>query len=62
MIREGYINTIPNPFVPRSPQPYRVLFTVMTTEVDNALRGAKTAQEAADDMCDQIEKILAENA
>jgi hypothetical protein len=34
----------------------------MTTEVDNALRGAKTAQEAADDMCDQIEKILAENA
>lgn len=62
MIREGYINTIPNPFVPRSPQPYRVLFTVMTTEVDNALRGAKTAQEAADDMCAQIEEILAENA
>ena len=34
----------------------------MTTEVDNALRGAKTAQEAADDMCAQIEEILAENA
>ena len=62
MIREGYINTIPNPFVPRSPQPYRVLFTVMTTEVDNALRGAKSAQQAADDMCAQIEEILAENA
>ncbi|MEM7127571.1 MAG: extracellular solute-binding protein [Chloroflexota bacterium] len=60
MIKEGYRNTIPNPFVPRSPQPYRVLFTVMTTEVDNSLRGVKTAQEAADDMCTQIEEILAE--
>ncbi|MBV7337709.1 hypothetical protein KFU94_57660 [Chloroflexi bacterium TSY] len=60
MIKEGYKNTIPNPFVPRSPQPYRVLFTVMTTEVDNALRGVKTAQAAADDMCAQIEEILSE--
>lgn len=55
MIKEGYRNTIPNPFVPRSPEPYRVLFTIMMTEVNNALRGTKTAQEAADTACSIIE-------
>jgi len=55
MIKEGYRNTIPDPFVPRSKDPYRVLFTIVTTEVDNALRGTKTAQQAADDICALIE-------
>ena len=55
MIKEGYRNTIPDPFVPRSKDPYRVLFTIVTTEVDNALRGTKSAQQAADDICALIE-------
>ncbi len=55
MIKEGYRNTIPDPFVPRSKDPYRVLFTIVTTEVNNALRGTKSAQQAADDVCALIE-------
>ena len=55
MIKEGYRQTIPDPFVPRSKDPYRVLFTIVTTEVDNALRGTKSAQQAADDICALIE-------
>ncbi len=55
MIKEGYRNTVPDPFVPRSKDPYRVLFTIVTTEVDNALRGTKSAQQAADDICALIE-------
>jgi multiple sugar transport system substrate-binding protein len=62
MIKEGYNYTIPNPYVPRSPQPYRILFTIMPTEVDNILRGTKTVAEAAADMCTQIEEVLAEKA
>lgn len=54
MIKEGYKQTIPNPFVPRSADPYRVLFNIMTTEADNVVRGTKTAQEAADTACDII--------
>ena len=55
MIKEGYRNTNPDPFVPRSKDPYPVLFTIVTTEVDNALRGTKSAQQAADDICELIE-------
>jgi len=62
MIKEGYKQTIPNPFVPRCPQPYRVIFTVMTTEVDNVLRGAKSVDQAAADMCELIDQVLEEGA
>ena len=55
MIKEGYRATIPDPFVPRSPEPLRVLFTIIPTEIDNVLRGTKTPQEAADAMCSLIE-------
>jgi len=60
MIKEGYRHTIPNPFVPRSPQSYRIIFTIMVTEVDNILRGAKTVDQGAADMCAQINEILKE--
>jgi len=60
MIKEGYKNTIPNPFVPRCPEPYHVIFTIMPTEVDNAMRGVKSVDEAAADMCAQIEDVLAQ--
>lgn len=60
MIKDGYKQTIPNPFMPRCPQPYRVFFTVMTTEIDNLLRGVKSVDQAAADMCTQIEAILKE--
>lgn len=60
MIREGYQYTIPNPYVPRSPQPYRILFTIMPTEIDNALRGVKSVDQAAADMCSLIEEVLQE--
>ncbi len=59
MIAEGYNFTIPNPYVPRSPDPYRIIFTIMPTEVDNVLRGVKSAEQAAADMCVQIEEVLA---
>lgn len=60
MIKEGYKYTIPNPFVPRAPQPYRILFTIIPTEIDNVLRGVKSVDQAAADMCKQIEEILAQ--
>ena len=60
MIKDSFIYAEPQPYVPRSPQPFRVLFSVMTTEVDNAVRGAKTVDEATADACEQIEAILAE--
>ena len=62
MIKEGYGYTIPNPYVPRTPDPYRILFTIMPTEVENVLRGAKSAAEAAADMCSQIDEVLASGA
>lgn len=58
MIKEGYRNTIPDPFVPRSREPYRVLFTIIPTEINNVLRGTKTPQEAADTMCSLIESEI----
>ncbi len=61
MIRAGYTYTIPNPYVPRSPQPYRVLFTIIPTEIENIQRGTKTPTEAAADMCALIEEVLAES-
>jgi ABC-type glycerol-3-phosphate transport system substrate-binding protein len=59
MIEEGYGYTIPNPYVPRTPDPYRILFTIIPTEVDNVLRGAKSAEQAAADMCGLVEEVLA---
>ena len=59
MIETGYGYTIPNPYVPRTPDPYRILFTIVPTEVDNVLRGVKTAEQAAADMCVLIEEVLA---
>ena len=59
MIREGYGYTIPNPYVPRSPDPYRIIFTIMVTEIENAQRGAKSAEQAAADMCMLAEEVLA---
>ncbi len=58
MIKEGYRQTIPNPFVPRSREPYRVLFTIIPTEVNNVMRGTKSAQEAADAICALIESEI----
>lgn len=58
MIQEGYNYTIPNPYVPRVPDPYRVIFTIMPTEVDNVQRGVKSAEQAAADMCALIEEVL----
>lgn len=59
MIQQGYAYTIPNPYVPRTPDPYRILFTIIPTEVDNVLRGAKSAEQAAADMCALIQEVLA---
>lgn len=59
MIQDGYGYTIPNPYVPRTPDPYRVLFTVLSTEVNNVLRGVKSAEQAAADACTQIDEIIA---
>lgn len=60
MIKEGYRHTNPDPFVPRSKDPYRVLFSIYATEINNMLRGTKTPQEAADDACALIDsEILA---
>jgi ABC-type glycerol-3-phosphate transport system substrate-binding protein len=58
MIEEGYKFTIPNPYTPRSPQANRVVNTILPTEVDNMLRGAKTPEQAAADMCAQLDEIL----
>jgi ABC-type glycerol-3-phosphate transport system substrate-binding protein len=58
MIREGYKATIPTPFAPRSPQTNKILDTVITTEIDNMLRGTKTVDQAATSMCQQIDQIL----
>jgi len=59
MIQAGYDYTIPNPYVPRTPDPYRILFTILPTEVDNVLRGVKSAEQAAADMCVLVEEVLA---
>lgn len=59
MIEAGYNYTIPNPYVPRVPDPYRVIFTIMPTEVDNVQRGVKSAEQAAADMCALIQEVLA---
>jgi hypothetical protein len=58
MIAEGYTYTIPNPYTPRSPQANRVVNTILPTEIDNVLRGVKTAEQAAADMCTQLDEIL----
>ncbi len=60
MIKDSFIYAVPQPYVPRSPQPFRVLFSVLSTEIDNAVRGAKTVEEATADACKLIEEILAE--
>jgi multiple sugar transport system substrate-binding protein len=58
MILEMYTYSVPQPFVPRFPQPYQILFTTITTEVDNVLRGTKSPEEATADACTEIEAIL----
>jgi ABC-type glycerol-3-phosphate transport system substrate-binding protein len=59
MIGEGYKYTIPNPFAPRAPQIDKILNTVMSMEIENMLRGTKTVDQAATDMSQQIDQILA---
>ena len=60
MIIEGYKYVIPDPYLPRTPAAYRIFFTIVTTELDNAMRGSKTVDEAIADACKLIDEALAE--
>ncbi|MEM4602136.1 MAG: hypothetical protein QW808_04475, partial [Desulfurococcaceae archaeon] len=62
MIKEAYKYVIPNPFVPRTPYADRILFTIIPTEYDNALRGAKSVEQAIRDAVKLINDVLAGKA
>ena len=47
------------PLVPRQANAYRIAYDVMDTEVENAVRGAKTVDEAIADTVKQANDILA---
>jgi multiple sugar transport system substrate-binding protein len=58
MIEEGYRATKPDPVAPRHPQLDKMLRTFLGMELENALRGAKTVDQALADASRQIDETL----
>jgi multiple sugar transport system substrate-binding protein len=62
MIKEAYKYVIPNPFLPRTPYADRIFFTIVPTELDNAMRGTKSVEQAINDAVKLINDVLAGKA
>jgi multiple sugar transport system substrate-binding protein len=57
-IRASFEYSAPQPFPPRFVQVSRILQTIVPTEVTNILNGKKTVDEAAKDICTEVQALI----